>query len=76
MTRLTETQKEILNITDAKSRATASDLAYDLDSKPGPISRAAMSLVDKGFLRTSTNKEGATTYTRTAEGGKIAKTFN
>lgn len=73
--RLTDTQKDILSITDAKCRMTAGDLANELDSKPGPISRAAGSLVDKGFLRMATTKDGATVYTRTAQGGKIVKTF-
>jgi hypothetical protein len=73
--RLTEAQKKILKITGPNRRYTAGGLADALDSLPGPTARSALSLVRKGLLRAYTDKEGATVYTRTAQGGKITKTF-
>ena len=71
--KLTEAQKNILRITSPNLRATAGDLAYSLDSLPGPTARAALSLVRKGLLRAYTNKEGVTAYSRTAQGSKTIK---
>jgi len=74
--KITETQKEILTTVDAKTPWTASELAEEFNSKAGPMARAANSLIEKGLLRAKTDRDDITSYTRTAEGGKIAKTLN
>jgi DNA-binding MarR family transcriptional regulator len=51
-------------------------LADEFGSKPGPIARAANSLIEKGLLRAKTDKNDVTSYSRTAEGGKVAKTLD
>jgi hypothetical protein len=71
--RITETQKSILRNTNAKSKTTSADLAAALDTYPGPASRSAYSLVEKGLLKSSETKEGVVVFMRTAEGSKIAK---
>lgn len=71
--RFTETQKAILCNTDAKSKVSAYDLGQTLGIPSGPTARSAESLVNKGFLKSKIDKEGTRLYSRTAEGGKVAK---
>ena len=71
--RLTDTQKAILKNTDAKSKVTAADLSAKLHIPSGPAARSANSLIKQGWLRSKTDKDGNTFYSRTAEGGKVAK---
>lgn len=73
--RITPTQKTILKSIDAKSKITAYDLGQQLGIPSGPAARSAQSLVNNDLLRSATNKDGDTVYSRTAEGGKIAKTL-
>ena len=74
--RFTKTQKEILISTTATRKDTASDIGAWVGIPAGPAARSAQSLANKGFLKQTTNKEGETVYSRTAEGGKAAKKFN
>jgi len=74
--RFTETQKEILTNTTATSNITAAAIGADLGIPPGPAARSAQSLVNKGFMKQKTNKQGETLYSRTADGGKAVKKFN
>jgi predicted ArsR family transcriptional regulator len=73
MMRLSETQKSLLQSLDAKSKDSAADLALSLDIPAGPAARSAESLVKHGLLKVKTDKEGTKRYSRTAEGGKVAK---
>ena len=73
--RLTEMQKNLLLNLDAKTKLTSADLAEMFDTKPGPVSRSAYSLSEKGLLRYSKSKEGEVLFSRTADGGKVAKTI-
>ena len=71
--RLTKTQKEILTGTTAKTKLTAAQLGAQIGIPAGPAGRSVKALVGHGLMREATNKEGNAVYSRTAEGGKIAK---
>ena len=73
--RITETQSAILLNTTATSKVTPADLAKMLKTRPGPAARSAHSLVDLGYLKAKENRDGETIFSRTAEGGKIAKSL-
>jgi DNA-binding PadR family transcriptional regulator len=73
MARITDTQKNILQFTDAQSKISSYDMGGKLGIPSGPTARAMSSMVDKGWLKVATTKEGDKVYSRTAEGGKIAK---
>lgn len=73
--RFTNTQKTILTNVDAKTKITAFDLGEMLGIPAGPAARSAQSLVNCDLLKAAENKDGDVVYTRTAEGGKIAKTL-
>lgn len=74
--RFSQTQKDILTNTTASSKITAADIGDEIGIPAGPAARSAQSLVDRGLLKSGTNKEGETIYSRTAEGGKQARKFN
>lgn len=71
--RLTEAQSTILRKTTSTSKVTAAELAKMLKSYPGPAARSAHSLVEKGLMKASENKDGEVIFSRTGEGGKIAR---
>jgi DNA-binding MarR family transcriptional regulator len=71
--RLTPTQKTILSTVDAKTKITSYDLGQQLGIPSGPAARSARSLVEQDLLKSATNKDGETVYSRTAEGSKVAK---
>ena len=73
--RFTEKQKTILQTTSAKTKLTSAELADACGSRPGPVARSAYSLVENGLLRKGEDKEGNVYFTRTAEGGKVARSF-
>lgn len=73
--KLSEMQKGILTKTDPKGKMTARDLATELDTYPGPVAKAANCLVEKEYLRSKTNKDGVTIYSRTAAGTKLIKSL-
>jgi DNA-binding MarR family transcriptional regulator len=73
--RITETQSAILKNLSATSKVTPADLAKMLKTRPGPAARSARSLVELGYLKSAENKQGESIFSRTAEGGKIAKSL-
>jgi len=73
--RLSDTQKKILKKVDGKAKVTPGDLAHTMKSYPGPISRSLQALEGMGLMVSQENKAGVTSYSRSAEGSKIAKTL-
>jgi predicted HTH transcriptional regulator len=73
--RLTAMQGKILQKTTATSKITPAELAKMLKTKPGPAARSAHSLVESGLMKAAENKQGEVIFSRTGEGGKIAKTL-
>lgn len=64
--KLTDTQQLVLE--SCQRPRTPEDLAGACDSRPGPMTRCANALVDRGYLRLV-----GTGYVRTAEGSKALK---
>lgn len=73
--RLSETQGTILTTIDAKSKISAGDLGLEIGIPAGPCARSLNSLEERGLVK-SVEKNGVYLYSRTAEGGKIAKTID
>lgn len=73
--RLSATQKTILTTIDAKSKITAGDLGLQIGSPAGPTARSLYSLEEKGLVK-MVEKNGIPYFSRTADGGKVAKTIN
>lgn len=74
MAKLSEMQRTILSVSTAK-KATASDLADQAGSLPGPVVRSVNALIEKGYMAATMLKSGEVKYSRTAEGGKVARSL-